>query len=40
MMMRRAGRTAEADAVLTRARGVVANPAELDAAVQRLTALN
>jgi hypothetical protein len=39
-MMRRAGRTADADAVLTRARGLVANPADLDAAVQRLAALN
>lgn len=39
-MMRRAGRAAEADAVLARARAMVANPAELDAAVQRLTALN
>jgi len=38
--LRRAGRTAEADAVLGRARGIVANPAELDAAMQRLAALN
>jgi hypothetical protein len=39
-MLRRAGRTAEADAVLARARSVVANPADLDAAMQRLMALN
>jgi len=38
--LRRAGRAAEADAVLGRARGIVANPAELDAALQRLAALN
>jgi hypothetical protein len=38
--LRRAGRAAEADAVLGRARGIVTNPAELDAALQRLAALN
>lgn len=38
--LRRAGRAAEADAVLGRARGIVTNPAELDAAVQRLAALD
>ena len=38
--LRRAGRQAEAEAVLSRARGVVADTAELDAAVQRLAGLN
>lgn len=39
VMLRRAGRAAEAEAVIARARGLVANPAELDATVQRLAAL-
>lgn len=39
-MMRRAGRTADADAVIARARGLVASAAELEAAVQRYAALN
>lgn len=38
--LRRAGRAAEADAVLGKARGIVTNPAELDAAMQRLAALD
>lgn len=38
--LRRAGRQSEADEVLGRARGLVADPAELDAAVQRLAAAN
>jgi hypothetical protein len=38
--LRRAGRQAEAEAVLSRAREMVADPAELDAAVQRLAGLN
>jgi hypothetical protein len=36
LQLRRAGRTADADAVLGRARGLVADPAQLDAALQRL----
>ena len=38
--LRRSGRQAEADQVLARARTLVRDPAELDAAVQRLAAVN